>query len=272
VERLGLQPRERGGFDLVGPIGPGPVRLGYSYRMPAGPRGAELDLEFPRPVGTLNVLIADTGLALDSRRLHRRRPFRSGTRNYLHREAYDVAADERVDLSLTPLRGGGLPRNASIGLTLAAAVAAALFLTAPLRSSGRARTRSLPELTPIQVEREALYAHIADLDHDFETGKLAQADHQQMREALRARAIELLRAERAAADGGAARKKDSAPRTAESAAVANAATPEAERAGDAVAAPLGRFCPACGSRIDPAWRFCSSCGGSLIPRVMEERG
>jgi hypothetical protein len=254
VERLGLQPREGGGLDLVGPLGPGPIRLGYSYRMPAGPEGAELEMGFPRPVGTLNVLIADTGLALDSRRLHRRRPFRSGTRNYLHREAYDVAADERVDLSLTPLRGGGLPRNASIGLTLAAAVAAALFLTAPLRSSGRARTRSLPELTPIQAEREALYVHIADLDHDFETGKLDQADHQQMREALRARAIELLRAERAAAEGGASRKTGSAPQAADS------------------AAPLGRFCPACGSRIDPAWRFCSSCGGPLIPHVTEERG
>lgn len=251
VERLGLQPREGGGFDLVGPLGPGPIRLGYSYRMPAGPKGAELDMGFPRPVGTLNVLIADTSLALDSRRLHRRRPFRSGTRNYLHREAYDVGADERVDLSLTPLRGAGLPRNASIGLTLAAAVAAALFLTAPLRSSGRAREKPLPELTPIQAEREALYANIADLDHDFETGKLDQGDHEQMRGALRTRAIELLRAERAAA----------------------APPPErAEHSEREAAAALGQFCPACGSRIDPAWRFCSSCGGSLTPHASEERG
>lgn len=280
VERLGLQPREGGGLDLVGPLAPGPIRLGYSYRMPAGPKGAELDMEFPRPVGTLNVLIADTGLALDSRRLHRRRPFRSGTRNYLHREAYDVAADERVDLSLTPLRGAGLPRNASIGLTLAAAVAAALFLTAPLRSPGRARARSLPELTPIQAEREALYAHIADLDHDFETGKLDQADHQQMREVLRARAIELLRAERAEAEGGASREAGSAARAPDPAAhpappaatTAAAAAPPERGAGRDAAAPLGQFCPACGSRIDPAWRFCSSCGGSLHPGVREERG
>jgi len=251
VERLGLQPREEGGFDLVGPLGPGPIQLGYSYRMPAGPRGVELEMGFPRPVGTLNVLIADTGLALDSRRLHRRRPFRSGTRNYLHREAYDVGADERIDLSLTPLRGAGLPRNASIGLTLAAAVAAALFLAAPLRSSGRARAQPLPELTPIQAEREALYANIADLDHDFETGKLDQADHQQMREALRDRAIELLRAERAAA---------------------TPAPEQAEQAEREATATLGQFCPACGSRIDPAWRFCSSCGGSLISHAAEERG
>ena len=254
LERLGLQPREGGGLDLVGPLGPGPIRLGYSYRMPAGPEGAELEMGFPRPVGTLNVLIADTGLALDSRRLHRRRPFRSGTRNYLHREAYDVGADERVDLSLTPLRSRGLPRNASIGLTLAAAVAAALFLTTPLRSSGRARAKPRPELTPIQAEREALYIHIADLDHDFETGKLDQADHQQMREALRARAIELLRAERAA-DAPAAR-----------------ASAGAGHPGPETAVPIGSFCPSCGSRIDPAWRFCSSCGGPLAPHASEGRG
>jgi len=253
IERLGLQPREGGGFDLVGPLGPGPIRLGYSYRLPAGPRGAELEMGFPRPVGTLNVLIADTGLALESRRLHRRRPFRSGTRNYLHREAYDVEAGERVDLSLTPLRESGLPRNASIGLTLAAAVAAALFLSAPLRSAGRARAEAVPERTPIQAEREALYAHIADLDHDFETGKLEPDDHRQMREALRVRAIELLRAERAAADP--------AP---EHAAVGHS-EPETP-------VPVGRFCPACGSRIDPAWRFCSSCGGSLTPQAAGGRG
>lgn len=263
AERLGLVPSADGGFDVIGPIGPDATGLGYSFQMPAGPRGVDLAMRFPKEVATLNVLIADTGLALESSRLHRRRPFRSGTRNYLHREAFNVSPEETVDLSLSPLRGDGLPRSASIALTLIAAAGAALFLSAPLRSRARRSDEGAPDLTPIQAEREAVYANIADLDHDFETGKLEQADYQQMRSALRARAIDLLRTEREAPRPE-ARDEPGAP------GAAGDAAGDAAGAGDAL--PTGAFCPACGKRVKPEWRFCSSCGEGLEPDPGEERG
>jgi len=80
AESMGLIPTEDGGFDVIGPIGPGEHSLAYSYRIASRPDGVALNMRFPREVETLNVLIADTGLALDSDRLHRRRPFRNRTK------------------------------------------------------------------------------------------------------------------------------------------------------------------------------------------------
>jgi hypothetical protein len=246
AEALGLVPQEDGGFDVIGPIGAGTTSLGYSYRLLVKPEGVKLDMRFPAPVETLNVLVADTGLALESSRLHRRRPFRSGTRNYLHRESYNVGANETVDLSLVPIGAEGIPRSASIGLTIAAAIAGALFLFAPLRTIGRNVSEDDSGDQRIAIEREAVYTAIHDLDHDFETGKLDEGDYNEMRAGLRHKAIELLRsADRAA--------------KAPSEAVASAS------AADASQPQTGSFCPNCGGAVLAAWRFCSHCGGGLNP-------
>ncbi|MFO0688683.1 MAG: zinc ribbon domain-containing protein [Myxococcota bacterium] len=277
AEGLGLLPRERG-FDVVGPIGEGLTSLGFAYRLDAKPEGVSLDLRFPRAVSTLNVLIADTGLALESSRLHRLRPFRSGTRNYLHREAFNVAADETVDLRIEPLRDGGLPREAGMAFAFVAIAGAAAYLAAPL--TRRARTGAAPidaSLARLAAEREAIYTAIRDLDHDFETGKLEAADHATMRETLRAQAIELLAAERAggaaggattaapaAESAGAARAAMNAASATTAASAAAAARPEADAG--AGSSPAG-FCPACGAPRQAAWRFCASCGAALPERT-----
>jgi len=273
AEGLGLVPRDHGGFDVIGPIGEGKTSLGFAYRLDAKPGGVALDLRFPRPVSTLNVLVADTGLALESGRLHRLRPFRSGTRNYLHREAFNVMPDEAVDLRLTPLRAGGLPREAGLAFVFAAVAGSALFMMAPLM---RRTTPGAPSpdatLARLRDEREATYAAIADLDHDYETGKLDPADYASQRDALRSRAIELLRAERSGQDAlgptaavattAAASESTGASAGAGPRAAAHpAATPAATAA---TAAPHGAgFCPGCGAARQAEWRFCAGCGAAL---------
>jgi hypothetical protein len=256
AEALGLIPTgdasgDNAGFDVVGPIGPGTTSLGYSYLMPARPEGVELGMRFPGEVETLNVLIADTGLALESSRLHRRRPFRSGTRNYLHREAFNVAPDEIVDLSLAPIGATGPPQSVSIGLAIAAAAAGAFFLFAPLRRAEREAAVEDSPLGRIQAERELIYTAIRDLDHDFETAKLEEHDYTQMRDGLRAEAIELLRAEREA--------------VAEKEAQSDAPAAGATSAADGKEPRTGTFCPSCGKEVTASWRFCSHCGGDLNP-------
>jgi hypothetical protein len=259
AESMSLSPRADGGFDVLGPIGPGAHSLGFSYRRASGPEGVELDMRFPHEVETLNVLIADTEVALDSDRLHRRRPFRNGTRNYLHREAYNVGPDEVVHLSLVPIRAAGIPPMASKAIAGAAAAGGVFFLMAPLLRAGRREQAADPEIIRIQDEREGVYIAIDDLEHDFETGKLEEADYNAMRDDLRTQAIDLLRIERA---GG---------RTGEPATYAGAAAPSGAAAPDAIAPTgpgmpaTGRFCPSCGGQVDPVWKFCSHCGGSLNP-------
>lgn len=260
AEALGLIPRDHGGFDVVGPIGEGVTSLGYAYRLDARPEGVEIDLRFSRSVSTLNVLIADTGLALESSRLHRLRPFRSGTRNYLHREAFNVAPDETVDLQLTPLRARGLPREAGLAFAFASIAAAAAFLMAPLTKRARvAAAAPDADLVRLRAEREATYAAIADLDHDFETGKLERSDYTALRASLRERAIELLRAEQAGPAAATA-----APKT-----TAIAASPPGEIA--PASAPTARFCPSCGVARQLEWRFCAACGGALPEERPDQR-
>jgi len=255
AEALGLIPTgdpsgDDVGFDVVGPIGPGTTSLGYSFVMPARPEGVELEMRFPGNVQTLNVLIADTGLALDSSRLHRRRPFRSGTRNYLHREAFNIDPDEIVDLSLAPIRATGPPQSVSIGLAIAAAAAGAFFMFAPLRRVERDEATHDSPLDAIRAKRELIYTAIRDLDHDFETAKLEEDDYTQMRDRLRSEAIELLRAEREA-----------------TAQEALKAEPSGIPGGTSVSAAkepkTGAYCPSCGQAVTANWRFCSHCGGNL---------
>lgn len=262
AESLGLIPRDEGGFDIVGPIGPDTTSLGYSYRMPARTEGIDLDMRFPGAVETLNVLVADTGLALESSRLHNRRPFRSGTRNYLHREAFNVGADEIIDLELVPIGTTDLPRNASIALAIAAAAAGAFFLAAPLRTASRSESEEESPQSQIQAERKAIYTAIRDLDHDFETAKLEASDYTQLREELRTQAIDLLRAERDATDSA------RPPQVTDQSAAAPS-RPHAHSVG-APAAATGRYCPSCGKGVAASWRFCSHCGGVLNPA--EESG
>lgn len=259
AEAMGLIPTEDGGFDVIGPIGPGAHSLAYSYRVGSRPDGVVLNMRFPREVETLNVLIADTGLALDSSRLHRRRPFRNRTRNYLHREAYNVGMEETVDLTLVPLRAEGLPQTASVGLALAGAAGAALFLIAPLRSR-RSAIKVTDDATvrqqELQDQREGLYTAIADLDHDFETGKLDEADYTVMRDELKAQAAELMRIEYAEGGG--------VPTAPAPTPAVVATAPDAQAAGP--------FCTSCGERVDPRWRFCSHCGGGLEPTAEDAQG
>jgi hypothetical protein len=219
--------------ELRGPIPPGETSMRLRYRIPSTPEGVHFELAFPQSIQTLNVLIADldTGIELESDRLHRRRPFRQGTRMYLHREAFQVAAGETLPITLRPTLRAPLSPMLSKGIAVGAVGLALVFLLAPLRSSGTEHDSA--GLHEFAMRREAVYQDILDLDHDFETGKLDAADHIALRDELRSQIAALLVEERSA--------------------------PES----DAPAAPVADNCPGCGGATEPQWTFCSSCGANL---------
>jgi len=117
----------------------------------------QLDLAFSAPVGQLNLLIADTGVVVENDRLHRRRPFRSGTRIYLHREAYQLEPGEVIDVRMTPIPRGDGSRRTSMAATLALAAVCMWFIFAPLGSGRERREREEEELPSTASEREAVY-------------------------------------------------------------------------------------------------------------------
>ena len=77
-----------------------------------------------------------------------------------------------------------------------------LFVTAPLRRapnplatrSGDAGGAPVSRLEELVAAREAKYREIRDADLDHSTGKLSDADYDELDQTLRAEAIEILRA------------------------------------------------------------------------------
>ncbi len=237
---------EDGHLVVRGPVPPGESRIDLRYRLPVAPGdgSARFVRRFDTAVPVFSVYIADTGLTVDSPRLHRRRPVRtSDERTYLHFEAFRIAAGETVEVALAPLATPpSLPRGARVALVVGAALLVALFLAAPLL---RRDTRVGPSAVTGDTgrrEREGLYESIRDLDHDFETGKLSPEDHAQMRGELRRRAAALLEAEREA------EPQTGAPST-------ETETPEP--------APSAHSCPSCGAPAGSDARFCARCGRAL---------
>ena len=241
AESIGVGPHPEGGLMIQGPVPAGSTSLGIRYRLPVRNGLAQLDLAFSRPVDVLNVLVADTGVIVESPRLHKRRPFRSGTRVYLHREAYQLRAEEPVPVALIPFERSEIsPRLSDLG-GLALGVAAAGWLIVPLRRAQRRGDASSSEISTWAIEREAIYENLRDLEHDHETGKVESADFERMRAELRGSAIELMR-----------REKEHTP-------------PSPTHQSEAVSVSPS-FCTQCGSPLDDAWRFCSTCGHRVSKR------
>jgi hypothetical protein len=229
-----LMPDPQGGLSVQGVVAPGEARVELAYQLAVGEPPARLVREIAARTPVFTIYVADSGrLAPRSERLHRRRPVRTSDLTYLHFEAFEVAAGEEVALEL-----GTLPprarasRTVALGLVLAASGALAVLLIQPLRAR-RVAGGAAPEaeLSATRREREALYEAIRDLDHDFETGKVAAEDHARLRDELRARAAALLAQERT--------------------------QPEPAAPAPALA------CPRCDAEAAPAHRFCAQCGAAL---------
>ncbi|MEE3328425.1 MAG: zinc ribbon domain-containing protein [Myxococcota bacterium] len=233
---FGVVPGKDGGLDVKGPLPPGPSSLGYRYRLPAGEE-TRLDLQVSKEVEMLNVLVADNGVVIDSERLHRQRPFKQGTRFYLHRQAYRVDPGEKIELALTPIGSSGLSQNAARVAALLAGVLAAAFLVAPLRTR---RKEPLADETAIALsrERENVYESMSDLENDLETGKIDEDDYRLLRAELHATAVEMLR------------REENLELT---------AAGEDDDAGVAVQTT----CSECNGNLQTGWKFCSHCGAPV---------
>jgi hypothetical protein len=115
-------------------------------------------------------------------------------------------------------------------LALVIGVGGVAFLTGPLRTPSQ-EEETEPEASPSRRERDSVVAAIRDLDHDYETGKVSEADYESFREELRARALALLREER----------------------LPQKPQPTLD--------PTA--CPACAVSLRPGDRFCAQCGAPI---------
>ncbi len=247
---LVLAPNPAGGLGVLGAAPPGESRIDLAYRIPAGAEATRFSRSFSVDVPLVSLFLADTGaLAVTSDRLHRRRPARTNDLTYMHLEAFEVAPGEEVSVEIAARQGRvALPRAALLPALLVMAAAAIAFVIGPLRRTAGGETAPEPEEDAGARERAALYAAIADLEHDHETGKVSDEDHQMLRDDLRARAVAQLRSERA-------------PTAVVPAAQAEPAAPAPEPG--APGALDGRVCASCGKAAQVGDRFCAGCGSPL---------
>ena len=243
--RMGVSRDPSGALAVHGPLRVGDNRLTLRFLIPVDRDDPVFRQVMPFDVPLLSIMVADTGLVIETDRLHNRRPIRTSDRSYLHLEAFEIAAGEPVELRLRPLEArSSLPRPIATGISLAAAALAIGFLIAPLRREGGEAEVPSSAASRAADQRESVLAAIRGLDEDFEIGKISEADHRAMRQELRAEAVELLRVERAAL-----------AQAAEAAEVANAPA--------VAAAPAPSACPDCATEHAAGARFCSQCGARL---------
>ena len=69
-----------------------------------------------------------------------------------------------------------------------------VFLTAPLRRTVEPAPPEPPGVAELEAAREAKYRELRDAELDHRTGKLSDADYEELDRSLRAEAIEILRA------------------------------------------------------------------------------
>ncbi len=157
-------------------------------------------------------------------------------------------------------------------LGLALLIVVAPFVAEPLLRRGRARARPAAAAEPA-LTKDAALAAVRDLDFDFRTGKITEADYAPLRQQLLAAA-----AQAAAAQAAPAPEMDdnieAAVRAARQARRGEgrpaSACPECQRPvrpGDqfchGCGAALARHCRACGAPARAVDRFCARCGAAL---------
>ena len=232
---MGLTRDPSGALALRGPLPPGESTVSLRYLLPVDRGRVAFERRFEVGFPLLTLFVADTGIVADSDRLHRRRPFQANDRSYVHLEGFEIESGESVQLALSPIAAAPAPSRLASGLIVGAMALASLwFLASPLRAR-RVEGMDGDVVSDAAYEREAVYAALRDLDHDFETGKLSEDDYGTSRRDLRARAVALLRAERE-----------------------GQATPAPEPA-----APPS--CGQCGAAAADDARFCAQCGAALSP-------
>ncbi len=130
---------------------------------------------------------------------------------------------------------------------------AVLRAVRPLVSREDDRTLMVGQRTRVALEREKLLVlrSIKELEFDRAMRKLSDNDFQEMSGRLRARAARLMRDLDAGGGYRARVEQDLAKRLSEAPATA------------AAAAPVVRFCSACGTERDADAKFCKNCGAKL---------
>ncbi|HET8624270.1 MAG TPA: hypothetical protein VFM14_11950 [Gemmatimonadales bacterium] len=134
-----------------------------------------------------------------------------------------------------------------VGAAALVGVLALAWVLEPLLRPAAAHPPDDEQLDPEETPRGIALAALKEIEFDHATGKLSEADYEQLKARYTAHAVAVLRAESA---------PDEVERMIE-------ARVEVLRAADSSAPLVFPRCRGCGPRPEPDALFCSSCGSTL---------
>ncbi len=230
----------KGVAEIRGPILPGGegFSVQLAYDLTGGDAQLDTVIALPDAAEQLSVYVQDFGIDVDAGPLHPSRPTRQNDVIYQSFIGFELPAGSELPLRVTVLPPTVVLPLPVLGLVAALLAGALLYFVAGPLALGRGRAAPASGLEPSEESpaKAALAAALADLEHDFETGKLSPDDRDRLRDDLRREALGALARER-----GQLEVPGSVP--------AAEATP-------------ARVC-ACGREALAADRFCASCGKAL---------
>ncbi|MHB1415992.1 MAG: hypothetical protein ACYC1C_12155 [Chloroflexota bacterium] len=183
-------------------VPPGTKQMIVYYFVPYEQSAATLRQTQSYPVGTLSVVVRDIGAQITAEGLSLQSPIESQGNRYVHYSGTNLAAGTAVSASIAEIPAS-LPVSTSAGGAISqqtpmiagglAALGLALGLVAfPL--ARRRRSGTVPAPRPprrASTEWEKLVQEAADLDDDFEAGKVAEEEYRRRRAECKKRLLEL---------------------------------------------------------------------------------
>jgi mono/diheme cytochrome c family protein len=186
------------GFDYYEAVPPGEdtARLVISYQLPLGATDAVFDRMLNYPAQSVNVLVASEDWQGSSSQLLDQGPQVIQGQTYQQFSGGLIAAGQTLALRLTPPRAAVDPKLAAGIAILLVGVAVVGYGVWRTRAQQEQPSRDIrPARKAAPADREALIDQIAALDDAFEAGEIEEARYRKQREALKARAVRLMREE-----------------------------------------------------------------------------
>jgi cytochrome c-type biogenesis protein CcmI len=142
-------------------------------------------------------------------------------------------------------------------------VGVGVYILYPLIDRRTAQTNTESEIEELILRRDQLFNDIRELEFDYRTGKLNDADYQQLLGELKSNAATVIEALESEQPGH--RPADHKPRRTVSDADIEARISQARKIVEDSNVP----CPSCGHRNGARAKFCSECGASMVSESKE---
>jgi cytochrome c-type biogenesis protein CcmI len=193
-----------GGFADTEAIVPGvgTVQILASYDLPYDGKKLDMSLPMAYPVKSVNVLVPDPGPKLTSPQLTSAGSRQTQGGNMLNYVGGNLAAGASLALQISgavnaPATSGTPAGSTSTPWVLIASAALLLVAVGIVAFVWLRQQREAveEEAEDPEAQREELLDAIAELDDDFEAGRVAEADYRQQRTEFKAELVELMKAD-----------------------------------------------------------------------------